>query len=238
MILLITSFLAGALSVLAPCIITFIPIILARTGDQRRHSPVVVIASLAVSIIIFSILLKSTTLLLGVPEMVWHIISGSIVTLFGLSLIFPSLWEKLAVRLGFALAAQKAFAGASGKKGRLGDILIGASLGPVFSACSPTYALIVATILPAEPLTGFIYLLAYAAGLSLLLGLIAVFGRSLTSKLQWTMRPGSVFQRVLGMILLVLGLMIVFGIDKMLLAHVISQGWFDWQINLESGLAS
>lgn len=235
MILLITSFLAGVLSVLAPCIVAFIPVILARSvGSQRR--PWVVIASLAVSILLFSILLKSSTLLIDVPSSVWSMISGLIVLVFGLLLVFPHAWDWISLRSGLATRSQQQFAGVSGRQGIVGDMLVGASLGPVFSACSPTYALIVATILPAEPLIGLGYLLAYVAGLTLILALIAIFGRQLLTRMKWGINPEGSFRKILGIVLIVIGASIVLGLDKLFLSFLIENGLFDWQINLESGL--
>ncbi|USN58208.1 MAG: hypothetical protein H6767_08005 [Candidatus Peribacteria bacterium] len=43
----------------------------------------------------------------------------------------------------------------------LGSILVGISLGPVFSSCSPTYAIILAVILPTSFLFGLVNLFAY-----------------------------------------------------------------------------
>lgn len=237
MILLFTSFLAGMLSVLAPCVIAIIPVLIARNATSgRQRSPFFVIGGLAVSIIVFSILLKSTTLLLGVPTMFWAILSGGIITVFGLVTLFPHLWDKVVIATNFSLFTQKRLSGASSKRGAWADVVLGATLGPVFSACSPTYALIVASILPAEPLEGFVYLLAYVAGLSLLLALIAIFGRSLIQKLGWGINPESMFRKVLGIVLIIVGLLILTGLDKEILGFLVSNGLFDWQINFESGL--
>ncbi len=56
-------------------------------------------------------------------------------------------------------------------------ILTGAALGPVFSTCSPTYALLLATVFPVSFISGIIYTLIYALGLSLILVLIILGGR-------------------------------------------------------------
>lgn len=237
MSILVIAFLAGVLTVLAPCVVALIPILLARSATGgKTHSAVAVIGGLAVSIMLFSILLKSTTLLLGIPSSVWAIISGVIVTIFGIVTLFPGLWDKVALALRLPIIAQKSMGKASTKKGIWGDILLGASLGPVFSACSPTYALIVAVILPADPLLGIVYLLLFVAGLSLMLFLIAFGGQKLVAKLGWGINPRGVFKRVLGIILIVIGIMIMTGIDKDILTVLVENGVYDFQIELESSL--
>ena len=107
--LLILSFITGVLTVAAPCILPLLPVIVGGSmlhdGDKAarrslRH-PLVVVASLAVSIVLFTLLLKATTVLLGIPVAVWSVLAGSIVLLFGVNLLFPSLWERMMIATGW-----------------------------------------------------------------------------------------------------------------------------------------
>ncbi|EGD43366.1 LigA [Nocardioidaceae bacterium Broad-1] len=236
MTLLLASFLAGALSVLAPCVVAFVPAMFSRGTGERR--PWVAVAALGVSVIVFSVLLKSTTLLIDVPPRFWSVVSGVIVALFGVVMIWPRLWDALAFRLGLGSRAQERLARASVRRGIGGDILLGASMGPVFSACSPTYALIVAAILPAEPLRGLGYLVAYVAGLTLLLAAVMVGGRALLARLRWAIDPEGTFHKVLGLVLVLIGVAIATGLDKTLLTLLVERGLFDWQIGLEGRLST
>ncbi len=235
--LLFVSLIAGMLSVLAPCVVGMLPVLMARgAGGKRIRSPLWVICGLVGSIFIFSILLKSTTLLIDIPDAVWKSMSGSIVIGFGMFMLWPSLWEVFTLKLGLATKSQQLMAKSSGKEGRVGDMVLGASLGPVFSACSPTYLLIVATILPAKPLHGIMYLITYLVGLAATTWAIVFAGRTLLSKLKWGINPYSLFHRVMGVVLVFIGVMILTGLDKLLLAWLVEQGVFDWQVQLETFL--
>ncbi|MCA9309338.1 sulfite exporter TauE/SafE family protein [Candidatus Saccharibacteria bacterium] len=235
MALLLISFVAGILSVLAPCVIALLPILLARSSDgTRSRNPAFIIGGLGASVMLFSVLLKASTLLVSIPTSTWQIISGVIIILFGITYLFPSLWEKLAMALRLQEKANKTSGKALQKQGKVGDVLLGASLGPVFSACSPTYALIVASILPATPVRGFLYLLAFVAGLSSMLALIAIAGSKVTQKLGWGINPHGWFKRILGIIFLIVGILIATGTDKEILGYIVERGWFDWQVALES----
>tara|TARA_B100001105_G_C22396460_1_gene446949 strand:- start:681 stop:1400 length:720 start_codon:yes stop_codon:yes gene_type:complete len=237
--LLLVAFLAGILTILAPCVVSIIPILLARSGtNSQARSAFFVILGLSVSIIVFTVLLKASTLLLNVPPDVWKLVSGAIIIAFGLFTIFPSWWEWISLKTRFIFKAQNTMGEAAKKRGVWGDMLLGASLGPVFSACSPTYALIVVTILPVQPLVGLGYLLVFVLGLALMLALIAIFGQKLIKKLGWGINPRGVFRRVLGAILLVVGVMIITGFDKTILTFLVESGWYDFQIELESNLTS
>jgi cytochrome c-type biogenesis protein len=235
--LLLVSLLAGILTILAPCVVSVIPILLARSSTAgRSRSAFLVILGLAVSIIIFTVLLKATSLLFGIPDDTWKVISGGIVVLFGVFTLFPSIWEWIVLKTRFVFKAQNTMGDAAAKRGPWGDILLGASLGPVFSACSPTYALIVATVLPADPLTGLLYLLVFVIGLSLMLALIAIFGQAIIKRLGWGINPRGLFRLILGIVLVVIGVMIATGLDRELLSFLVESGWYDFQIELETRL--
>ncbi len=235
--LLFVSFFAGVLTILAPCVVSIIPILLARSADGKRaRNPAWLILGLSVSVILFTVLLKATTVLIDVPPQVWQLVSGVIIIVFGIVTIFPSLWEWVVLKTRFVFKAQNTMGEAAQKKGIWGDIVLGASLGPVFSACSPTYALLVAVILPAQPVAGMLYLIVFVAGLALMLWLIAVFGQKLIKKLGWGINPRGWFRRILGIILIIVGLMIVTGFDKTVLTWLVEAGIYDFQVELETGL--
>lgn len=232
--LIILSFVAGALTVLAPCILPLLPVIIGgsslNTDDKEENGlkhAIVICVSLAVSVLVFSLLLKASTLLLGIPQFAWQAISGIIVILFGINLIFPMLWAKISIKLGIENKSNRFLGQSSKKKGIMRDILIGAALGPVFASCSPTYALIVATILPQSFVNGFIYLTVYCLGLASVLLAIGVAGQSVVKKLGWAANPDGWFRKTLGIIFVITGLIVIFGLDKQIQAFIIESGLYD-----------
>ncbi len=243
MALLILSFIAGVLTVAAPCILPLLPIIvggslLSKDSQQKDqwYRPIIVTASLAGSIILFTLLLKATTVLLGVPQVVWNAVSGGIVLLFGLNLLFPDVWEKIMIASKLSIKSNKLLGVTYAKKGISRDVLIGAALGPVFSSCSPTYALIVAAVLPQSFAQGLVYLLAYSLGLASVLLLVSFLGRSVVQKLGWLSNPSGFFRKFLGIIFVIVGLSVLFGLDRKFQAYVLDQGWYDPIMKLEQRL--
>ena len=238
--LYILSFVAGILTVLAPCILPVLPIIIGGSSLQQNNEkktslkrPLVIIGSLVLSIVLFTLLLKATTALLGIPTVVWTLISGGIVLLFGINLLFPVIWEKFVIATGLATATNRLMSKSQGKEGYKKDILLGAALGPIFNSCSPTYALIVAVVLPASFLLGVGYLVAYSIGLGLILLLISIFGRLLVNKMKWMSNPRGVFQKVIGVSFILVGIIIIFGIDKQVQTYVLENGWYDPIMQIE-----
>jgi cytochrome c-type biogenesis protein len=244
MALLVLSFIAGVLTVAAPCVLPLLPVIIggalvdaAKDKPTRQWlRPALIAASLAVSVVAFSLAIKGTTALLGVPQGVWQILSGVIVVLLGVYFLWPHLWEVIALKLGVANRSNAALGKAYQRRGWVGTVLIGAALGPVFSSCSPTYALIVATILPVSFGEGLAYLVAYALGMSATLLLIAYVGQAFVVRLRWLANPNGWFKRVVGALFILVGLAVIFGLDKDLQTFVLERGWYDPISGLEQRL--
>lgn len=241
--LTLVSFAAGVLTVLAPCVLPLLPVIMGGTAarsastaaaaERQWFRPLVIAVSLAVSVVVFTLLLKAATVLLGVPAWAWSVASGVIVALLGMTMLFPAAWERVTVAAGWQAGGGRLLDRGYRRSGLAGDVALGAALGPAFSSCSPTYALIVATVLPASFASGVVYVAAYAVGLALALLGIALAGTALVRRLGWLADPHGVFRRVVGGVLVVVGLAVALGWDRVAQAWVLEQGWYAPIENLE-----
>jgi cytochrome c-type biogenesis protein len=244
--LLLLSFVAGVLTVAAPCVLPLLPVIVggsivrtdtdAATAQRQWFRPVVIATSLAASVVLFTLLLKATTALLGVPQIVWQLVAGGIVLLFGLTMLFPVLWERVMTATGLQRRANAALDSSYRRSGIGGDILLGAALGPAFSSCSPTYALIIAAVLPVSFGEGLVYIVVYALGLAIALLLVALLGQAFARKLGWLSSPSGWFRRIVGVLLVLVGLAVILGLDKTLQAFILDQGWYDPIQQFEEGI--
>lgn len=241
---LVLSLAAGVLTVAAPCVLPLLPVIvggaIVQGGDERRARwrPYVIAASLAVSVVIFTLLLKASTALLGVPPQVWQLVSGGIIILLGIDLMFPALWDRLSTALGLQARSGEFLDRSVSRQSVTGDVLTGAALGPVFSSCSPTYALIVAAVLPVSFAEGVLYVTAYAIGLAAMLLLIALLGRGLVRRVGWLANPGGWFRRVIGAIFVLVGIAVITGFDKQLQTWILDAGLYDPIAGLEELIGS
>ena len=222
------AFIAGVLTVLAPCILPLLPVVIGSSASGRsKATPYIVVASLGASIILFTFLLKASTAFISIPQSFWTFLSGGILAFFGVTLLFPKVWESIPGLSKATIRSNKLLGSGHQKKSVWGDVIIGAALGPVFSTCSPTYFVILASVLPASFALGSLYLLAYVAGLSLVLLLIALLGERFASKLSGFSDPKGWLKRLLGVLFLVLGIMIMTGLDKKLETKIVGSGYFD-----------
>ena len=252
---LVGALIAGALTTLAPCVLPLLPVIVGgsvappRPGHPesgaggvvvatRRRAPtrraLLIVTSLGASVIAFTLLLKVSTSLLGVSPQVWQLVSGGILIALGLAGIFPSQWDRVSAALRLQRRSTERLARAGDHEGDVGAVLTGAALGPVFSSCSPLYAYVIVTALPASAGEGMTLLLAYVVGLCATLLLIAVAGQKLVRRLGWAADPHGWFRRGLGVIFLVVGVGVALGWDRDLQAWVLQNSpWQPW--NLDAG---
>ena len=229
MILFLLSLLAGVLTVLAPCTISLLPVIVGGSldGKQSLKRAIVVTSSLGISVILFTLILKVSTAFINIPQEFWQILSGGIIFIIGITMIFPSLYENLPWINKLNQDSNKILATGYNKQSFWGDVIIGAALGPVFSSCSPTYFLILATVLPHNFAAGIVYLLAYAVGLSGALLVVCFAGQKLMQKIGVASDPNSWIKRSIGILFLIVGLAIVFGYDKKVETSITNAGYFD-----------
>ena len=97
--LIIAAYLAGLITVLTPCVLPFLPVILGSSlGHRNLWRPVVIILSLGLSIILFGIIFQLGTKFLGLPRDFWIQLSSVIIIVFGIITLFPELWEKVKLK--------------------------------------------------------------------------------------------------------------------------------------------
>jgi len=100
---------AGVLTTLAPCVLPLLPVIIGGSlgvpNSESRRRAYLITASLGVSVFIFTLLLKASTSLIGIPATTWQWISGTILIILGLISIFPRIWDFASMKLSLQSVA-------------------------------------------------------------------------------------------------------------------------------------
>jgi cytochrome c biogenesis protein CcdA len=260
MLELFGALIAGVLTTLAPCVLPLLPIIVGgsiagalaeeraddATGSvavgtatvqvvQRRSAvsrALVITASLGVSILVFTLALKATTALIGIPPQAWQWVSGGVLIALGLVGAFPDLWERLSARLGLQARSAQRLGAARRRDGVPGEVLTGAALGPVFTSCSPLYGYVIVTVLPAEPVRGLVLLGVYILGLCATLLLVALAGQRVVVRFGWAADSHGWFRRGLGLVFIVVGVLVATGAMKSLEAWLVVNAPFaPWNLD-------
>ncbi|MGL5828036.1 MAG: cytochrome c biogenesis protein CcdA, partial [Angustibacter sp.] len=234
-LLLLGALLAGILTTLAPCVLPLLPVIVggaispgagqqsrAALGDRKRA--LLIAAGLAISVLLFTLLLRASTILIDVPPEFWQIFSGVVLILLGLVQLLPALWERADTALDLGGRSHRLLGSGGAAGGVTGALLTGAALGPVFSSCSPLYGYVVATVLPSSWARGIALLLAYVLGLAGTLLIVALLGQRAVRKLRWAANPQGWFRRVIALLFILVGLAIITGFDRDIQTWLIEQG--------------
>ena len=217
MSLLLLSFIAGILTVLAPCAFMLLPVIIGGSaGNDNKYRPYIITLSLALSLFIFTILLKATSLLINIDPTFLKYFSGITVIFLGLISLFPNTWDLISLRFKLSNTSEGFLNDAKNKKGLLGAVLTGVALGPVFSACSPTYVYILTTVLRQNFVDGLINIFAYIFGLSIIMLGAGLLGQRFIKKLRWAVNPKGIFKKIIAFIFILVGIAIITGFDKQL----------------------
>lgn len=213
-VLIIFSFLGGIITILSPCILPILPIVLSGsvTGGKQRPFGVVTgfIASFTFFTLFLTVLVKAT----GLSPDILRIFAVAVISLFGLGLIIPSFQaalERIFSRL--ANAGPKANTG----DGFLSGIVVGLSLGLVWTPCvGPILASIIAlAATQSVGLNAVILTLVYAFGTSLPLLAITFGGRRLLTNHPWLIKQSASIQKLFGVLMLLTALAIFFSWDRM-----------------------
>ncbi len=235
------ALLAGALTTLAPCALSLLPVVVGGSvgaAGERGATPraLVVTLSLGASVFVFTLALRATTALIDIPPSVWQWVSGGLLIALGVAQAVPELWDRVSVATGLSGGSARGLAAAHRRGGMTGAVLTGAALGPVFTSCSPLYAYVVVTVLPAEPARGLLLLTTYVVGLVAVLLVVAVGGQRAVRRMRWAADPHSWFRRGLGVLFVVIGLLIGTGLMQGLETWVLDHSPVaPWEIGSEIG---
>lgn len=215
MLPLVGALVAGVLTTLAPCVLPVLPVVVGGSVASTAHArALVVTASLGLSVVAFTLLLKVSTVLIGVDPQVWNVVAGGLLVGLGLAGLFPTAWDRVSVSLGLQRRSAERLVSARRREGFAGSVLTGAALGPVFTSCSPMYGYVVVTVLPARPAYGLLLLVLYVVGLCVTLLAIALLGRRVLARTGWLADPHGWLRRSLGAVFVVVGLLVLTGLDR------------------------
>ncbi|MFO1183435.1 MAG: cytochrome c biogenesis CcdA family protein [Bauldia sp.] len=214
------AFLAGALTVLSPCVLPLLPIVLASAAGGRRFGPLALAAGLATSFVAVGLFLATAGFALGIDDRAFRTFGAVAMIAVGALLTVPALQTRLAAA-GAPLArwADARIAGIGGGEGTgpLGQFLIGLLLGAVWSPCvGPTLG--AASVLAAQgEALGEVALTMLLFGFGAAAPLVAIGLASREVLTRWRSRllhGGRALKMAMGAVFLVLGLAVLTGLDK------------------------
>lgn len=224
------AFLAGLLSVLSPCVLPLLPIVLGSAAAEHRLGPAALAGGVALSFVAIGLFVATVGFSIGLDGDVFRTAAAILMVLLGLVLVTPLLQVRLAAAGGpISDWTERHFSGFS-TRGVLGQFGVGLLLGAVWSPCvGPTLG--AASVLAAQGSDlGQVAatMLAFGLGAGLPLVVLGMLSRQVL--MRWRDRliqGGKGAKLALGVVLVLVGLLIATGYDKRVEARLVeaSPAW-------------
>ncbi len=211
------AFLAGLLSILSPCVLPLVPIVLGAAISEHRFGPLALAGGLALSFTVLGLLIALVGFSVGIDASVLRIVAAAIMIALGAVLMLPAFQIHLATAGGpIANWTEQRFGGIS-SSGLGGQFAVGLLLGAVWSPCvGPTLG--AASLLAAQghdlwQVTATMAVFGFGAGLPL--ALLGLASRNWLVRMRARMlAAGKHGKMALGALFVVVGIAIVSGLDK------------------------
>ena len=213
---------AGVLSILSPCVWPLVPIVMTSAAGKGRWGPLYLALGLSLAFALAGGLLTYALLNAGLNPDALRWVAAILLVVIGLTLVYKRAGEWVSQRL--SLLSSRIHVGGGESNTALGQFGVGMLLGLVWLPCvGPTLGAAIALASMGQDMgMAFVVMFAFGIGTAAALIVAAVVSERLLSK--W--RPG-IFASVdkakvvLGYLLLLLGVMVLTGVDKVLEAFAL-----------------
>jgi cytochrome c-type biogenesis protein len=216
---LVLSFVAGVLSVLSPCVLPLVPIVLGAAAAKQKWGPVALAAGLSLSFVAIGLFVATIGFSIGLDADVFRYVAAVLILAVGVVLMVPRLQSAFAVA-GAPLANWAHGHLDDANSGSVaGQFAIGLLLGAVWSPCvGPTLG--AASLLAAQGRDlGEVALTMLVFGLGAAVPLLLLGIASREVMMRWRARlatAGPGLKMGFGAILVAVGLLALTGLDKRL----------------------
>lgn len=212
------GYLAGLLTLINPCVLPVLPVVLASALQAGRNGPLAVAAGMSLSFVALGLLVAASGRVLGITEETVADAGAVLMVGFGLVLMVPRFSARFAVATAGVSSGADAALTRTGIEGMGGQFLGGLLLGAVWSPCiGPTLGGAIALASQGESLAraGGI-MAAFALGVStIILGLGYGARSAILSRQALMRRIAAVSRPLMGGIFVAVGLAILFRLHHM-----------------------
>jgi cytochrome c biogenesis protein CcdA len=217
------AFLAGLVSIVSPCVLPLVPVVLGTAVSEHRLGPVALAAGLALSFLVLGLFVATIGFAIGLDGDLFRAIAAILLLAAGCVLLVPVLQARLSLAAApFGAWAGQRFGGA--RNGLAGQFGVGVLLGAVWTPCvGPTLG--AASVLAAQGrdlIQVALTMLLFAIGAALPLLLLGYVSREAVTRWRGRMlAAGTRGKTLLGLALVATGALILTGSDKLVEAALL-----------------
>lgn len=223
MLELLFAILAGILTIAAPCTLPMLPILLgASIGRTSQLRPAMIALGFVISFSAVALLLGALTQAFDIDPNVLREAAAILLLGFGLLMLWPAPFEWLSIRLNGWLNLGNA--GGAQREGALGGLVLGTTLGLVWTPCAgPVLGSILTLVATSKNLAwAGTLLIAYAIGAAIPMLAIAYGGQAATTRVRSLARISPLIQQGFGVVVIAFALAAYFQYDTLIVAWLTS----------------
>jgi cytochrome c biogenesis protein CcdA/thiol-disulfide isomerase/thioredoxin len=223
------AIIAGVLTILAPCTLPVVPLILGAAAADGRRRVAGLLVGFGLTFIGVTVLLASALAAAGLTTGTLRLAGAVVLGGAGLSLALPWLGAPLDRLLGPLARGGTRLAGRSAGSDLGSGLVLGGAIGLIWAPCvGPIMAAVIAIAVSRGPSVETVAIaIAYVAGAAIPLGLIAGWGRRATRSLG-AAATGGRLQRSFGIAMVLSALLVVSGLDVSVengISALLPAGW-------------
>jgi cytochrome c biogenesis protein CcdA len=220
-LLILFAFLAGIITVLSPCILPLLPIILSSSDASGKQKPLGVVVGFVASFTFFTLFLSTIVRWSGIPADSLRFFSIIVLALFGMSLLVPQIQTQIEIL--FSRFASVVPSGQT-QSGFWGGIVIGLSLGLLWTPCVGPILASVISLAIAGTVTAqaFLITFAYALGTAIPMFLVMLIGATALRNVPWLVRNTRRIQKAFGILMVLTALGIYLNVDRSFQAYILN----------------
>ena len=223
------AFVAGVLTILAPCTLPVVPLVLGASAMGGRRRTLGILVGFSLTFVAAAVLLASALAAAGLTTDRLRVASAIVLGMVGLTLAVGRVGAWVERRLAPVAGFGARLAGRRPGDGLLGGLALGGAIGLVWAPCvGPIMAGVIAVAATRGPSVETVLIaLAYVAGAAVPVALISGWGRRASAALEGAVRRGRL-RRGFGVAMLVTALLVTTGLDLTVengVAGLLPAGW-------------
>lgn len=216
------AYLAGLLTLINPCVLPVLPIVLVGALQADSRGPLALAAGMSLAFVTFGMLVATVGYSIGLDSETLSLIGAGMMIVFGVILLVPAFGHRFEMATAGLSSAADVRMASSASAGLRGQFLGGALLGAVWSPCiGPTLGGAIALASAGENLGwAFLIMVFFALGVSTLIVGIGMGAQSaIRTRAQALRGLAQKSKPIMGGVFVAVGLMILTGV------HHIIEAW-------------
>ncbi|HAG52770.1 MAG TPA: cytochrome C biogenesis protein [Alphaproteobacteria bacterium] len=208
------AYIAGIVSILSPCVLPLLPIILVGSLDAHKKGPLMLSLGLVTSFTLFGLFFATIGLSMGLNQAALQAVTSTLMIIFGLVMVSDRLYQKFSSVMSWSVSGVHSKISLMNFNGLKGQYILGILLGTVWVPCvGPTLGAAIGLAAQGEQL---IYaasiMLVFSLGIATPVLAMGMLSQKSMHKFKAKLMKGSgLAKTLLGVLFIGIGLLILSG---------------------------